>query len=75
MSVREISNAASGRGGPPERVPPGAGLRRLLELLRRWHEHARRRRELMEMQDHLLKDMGITREDVYRELRRPFRRP
>ncbi len=45
---------------------------RLLEVLRRRHEQARLRRELLEMPDYLLKDMGVTREELYREARKPF---
>jgi uncharacterized protein YjiS (DUF1127 family) len=36
------------------------------------HERNQMRRELMEMPDHLLRDIGVSREDLYRELRKPF---
>lgn len=48
-------------------------LGRVLELLRRRHEQARLRRELAAMPDYLLKDMGVTREELYREYRNPSR--
>lgn len=46
---------------------------RVLERLRRRHEQTRLRRELAAMPDYLLKDMGVTREDLYREYRNPSR--
>jgi len=45
---------------------------RLLETLRLWHERAQRRRELVDMPDYLLRDMGITREELSREMQKPF---
>lgn len=53
----------------------GARLRRILGLMDAWHERSRQRREcreLMAMPDYLLDDMGVTREDLYREVRKPF---
>lgn len=47
----------------------------LLEVLRCRHEQARLRRELAGMPDYLLKDMGITRDDLHRECRKPIWRP
>lgn len=54
------------------------GLARFFELVVLWHKRRRQRRELRELMarpDHLLKDMDITREDLYRECRKPFWRP
>lgn len=50
-------------------------LARLRARLALWSERARRRQELkevLEMPDELLNDMGITRDGVYREYRKPF---
>jgi uncharacterized protein YjiS (DUF1127 family) len=37
-----------------------------------WHDRVRGRRWLMEMDERLLKDIGISRSDAYRESRKPF---
>lgn len=50
----------------------GSRLMRILGLMAAWHERSRQRRELMAMPDHLLKDMGTTREELYQEARKPF---
>jgi uncharacterized protein YjiS (DUF1127 family) len=60
-----------------------AGFRRAVRLLRAarrgavgaavaWHELARQRRSLRELDDHLLRDIGLTREQVAMEAARPF---
>lgn len=43
----------------------------LLSLLR-WHELARQRRQLLAMDDRMLRDIGITRADAHHEGRRRF---
>jgi uncharacterized protein YjiS (DUF1127 family) len=47
-------------------------LRDGLDALRRWRELARQRRQLAELDDRLLRDIGLTRADVGAELRKPF---
>ena len=37
-----------------------------------WQERARQRRELMELDDHLLRDIGISRADAAKEAVKPF---
>lgn len=72
MSTCEITLAGDlDRGAAPARFR----IRRILELLEQWHERARQRRELQELPDYLLRDMGISPEDRYREIRKPFWRP
>ena len=41
-------------------------------LLDVWSERRRQRRALLELSDHMLKDMGIGRGEAYREGRKPF---
>lgn len=48
-------------------------MARPLEALRHWHERAQRRRELRDLPDYLLRDMGVAREDLYRQIDKPFR--
>jgi uncharacterized protein YjiS (DUF1127 family) len=45
---------------------------RALAVLLRWRERARQRRQLREMYDHLLRDIGITRAEAQAEAERPF---
>lgn len=51
---------------PPEWL--GGWLARLVDLQRRWRRHT----ELCELSDAQLRDVGLTREQVGREARRPF---
>lgn len=44
-------------------------------MLRVWHEQTSRRRELLAMPEYLLKDMGVSREEVYREIDSTYRSP
>jgi uncharacterized protein YjiS (DUF1127 family) len=37
-----------------------------------WQERARQRRRLSELDDRMLKDIGLTRADVSREIEKPF---
>jgi uncharacterized protein YjiS (DUF1127 family) len=37
-----------------------------------WYERSRQRRALWALDDHMLKDIGISRADVFRETRKPF---
>jgi uncharacterized protein YjiS (DUF1127 family) len=37
-----------------------------------WQERARQRRRLSELDDRLLKDIGLSRADVAREVEKPF---
>jgi uncharacterized protein YjiS (DUF1127 family) len=37
-----------------------------------WQERSRERRRLASLDDHMLRDIGINRSDVYREIRKPF---
>ncbi|MBZ9684255.1 DUF1127 domain-containing protein [Mesorhizobium sp. CO1-1-7] len=41
-------------------------------LLARWYDRHAQRRDLSEIDDHLLRDLGLTREDVRRECAKSF---
>ena len=56
----------------PQRPSPGARLLHTLTLGLAWHERARQRRALMELDDRALADIGISRADAERECRNPF---
>lgn len=44
-------------------------------LLARWYDRHLQRRDLSEIDDHLLRDLGLTPEDVRRECAKSFWRP
>jgi len=54
---------------PAVRVPSPFGW---LGTLKRKHERWQQRRALLDLSDHLLDDIGITREQAEREARKPF---
>ena len=51
------------------------GLMRVLLVVDAWLIRRHQRRNLMELSDHMLKDIGITRGEAYREGAKPFWRP
>jgi uncharacterized protein YjiS (DUF1127 family) len=51
----------------PQRRRPG-----LFALLYTWYVRTRERQALAELDDHLLRDCGLTREQVRDELSKPF---
>ena len=54
---------------------PGKASRLLLkvnQIAEAWTERRRKRRALLELSDHMLKDIGIGRGDAYREGSKPF---
>lgn len=76
MDRSEISKVVDDRLAPaasPDSRRSGLRMERLLDMLRAWHEHTSRRRELQAIPDYLLKDMGISRDDVYREIDSTYR--
>jgi uncharacterized protein YjiS (DUF1127 family) len=50
-------------------------LGRAAALLRGWRRRARSRMDLAALDDRMLRDIGITRVDVWREINKPFWRP
>jgi uncharacterized protein YjiS (DUF1127 family) len=55
----------------PARTLRSVGARLVLALLR-WQELAQQRRQLLSLDERMLKDIGITRADAMREGLRPF---
>ena len=53
---------------------PAVRLSGLAAILRLWHSRNRQRRALGELagDDHLLKDIGVARDDALREAAKPF---
>jgi uncharacterized protein YjiS (DUF1127 family) len=52
-----------------------AGLAAMFGILWTWRDRYRERRMLSALSDHMLKDIGVSRADVDREIRKTFWRP
>jgi len=61
-------------GGPflRPRISVFPAVRRFSAMIREWRRRARSRRELLALDDRMLKDIGITRIDAQREAAKPF---
>ncbi len=60
---------------PPVRGEPRAGPNRLgkaLNFLRLWRKRYRGRHELSRLDDHMLRDIGLTRAEADMEAAKPF---
>ncbi len=44
----------------------------VVDALERWRQRQQQRRALAMLSDHLLRDIGLTRQDADQELRKPF---
>ena len=72
-----VTSRPAHRGVPAlrRRTGAGAGVRALLAAFRRRQEQARIRRALARLDDHLLRDIGVTRAEVNAGLLPPFAQP
>jgi uncharacterized protein YjiS (DUF1127 family) len=70
-----FARSASGRA----RRRAGRSLRRALNVVRatmqKWQQRSRERAELRRLDDRMLRDIGVTRGDVWHEINKPFWRP
>jgi uncharacterized protein YjiS (DUF1127 family) len=70
------SSAAKRRDVPARRLYSVtmlfATVQRVLHVLSAWEKRAAGRRELSMLDDHVLRDIGLTRADVGRELMKPI---
>lgn len=72
---RETAEERDARSRPIARALFGSlvkALQSAATLVARWQDRRRDRRMLMEMDEHLLEDIGISRADAYQESRKPF---
>jgi uncharacterized protein YjiS (DUF1127 family) len=51
------------------------GAHRVVTILLTWQQRAHDRRQLQALNDHMLRDIGLTRADVFAEASKPFWRP
>jgi uncharacterized protein YjiS (DUF1127 family) len=78
LTVAELCSIGGvDRRGPRHEpfAPPLALLRRIGAFVRESRTRARSRDELLKLDDHMLKDIGVTRVDALYEARKPFWRP
>ena len=61
------------RRGETRHIALPTTIRRIAAAIGLWHQRARSRQQLRELSDHLLKDIGLRREDVAYEFPKPFR--
>ena len=69
-----LGRPAAGKASAGQVLPPGLEIatKRGVLMLRLWRRRARDRRQLMELSDYMLKDIGITRDEREIEISRPF---
>ena len=53
-------------------IAPLAALRRSAAIIRAWRQRARSRQQVRELNDHLLKDIGLSRDAACYETGKPF---
>ncbi|MEX0759186.1 MAG: DUF1127 domain-containing protein [Tistlia sp.] len=75
MSTRSLPSDLAGRragarAGP--RLSASQAVPALVQLLLLWQERSNQRLRLRELDDHMLKDLGISRDQAWRESEKPF---
>jgi uncharacterized protein YjiS (DUF1127 family) len=76
MSTIQVRTAWAARRGRGRKVWSWSGaVGRAIDLLLIWHRRARDRRQLEALSDHMLRDIGLSRADVFAEASKPFWRP
>ena len=74
--MARIDSTMTAEIGTWQNYPPQSSLRRALMALAghygAWVSLSRQRRALAELDDHLLRDIGLTAYDVTREASKPF---
>ena len=72
MSVRNLFDHAD--GARPSLAPAGltGAFAQVVDTVLGWQERARQRHHLSQLNDSMLKDIGVTRADVEGEVAKPF---
>ena len=74
MNVRALAAVATAALGTAATQPPrrNAAFRRVMGLLRCWRVCGHSRRQLCELDDYILRDVGLTRDALLCESTRPY---
>ena len=80
MSTIQLTNERAARGhgasrSARQRTAWAHAMQRAVDLLLTWQQRARDRQQLQSLNDHMLRDIGLTRADVFAEASKPFWRP
>jgi uncharacterized protein YjiS (DUF1127 family) len=75
MVYDAFASAVLGAGAPPAAGARMRWYRRSLEHIRQAHARHRERRELLQLDDRALTDIGLTRCDALSEAGKPFWQP
>lgn len=62
----------TGISSAPNQAGAASWLRRARATVRLWQKRSRDRQELLTLDDHVLRDIGLTPHDVALEARKPF---
>ncbi len=62
-----LQTALAPTGANTRSADPVTALRRVIGLLRRWRERVQSRPQLYDLDDHILRDIGLTREALLLE--------
>jgi uncharacterized protein YjiS (DUF1127 family) len=77
MSTIQLTTARAARCHGPirsahQRTSWAPAVQRAVDLLLTWQQRARDRQQLQSLSDHMLRDIGLTRADVFLEASKPF---
>lgn len=72
MNTAAFADTVPARWRTSEAAPTAHWARSASELLARWLDAARSRQTLDELDEHLLRDIGLTRDEARREARKFF---
>ncbi len=72
MTMNNANHASSRRSIHHSIATAGWFFTRILDQIAAWQDQARGRRELAQMSDALLHDIGISRRDAIKEASKPF---
>ena len=80
MSTIQLTTARAARRhgasrGARRRSSWTHAAQRAVDLFLIWQQRARDRQQLQSLNDHMLRDIGLTRADVFAEASKPFWRP
>jgi uncharacterized protein YjiS (DUF1127 family) len=80
MSTIQLTTARAARchGASPsarQRTCWAHAVQHAVHLLLTWQQRARDRQQLQSLSDHMLRDIGLSRADVFLEASKPFWRP